>query len=174
MDIEKLEQNIHYTFKNKELLKTALTHTSFAHEKKVESNEKLEFLGDSILEFVTSNYLYNNYRKKTLTKAQVNLMNVSQTLYSGLLIKVLPLLIGSLILTFLLVKSKMTKFFYLLIGIEVIAILILHYSTISMSMMLYEQTKIFSTLSNMFTIVGIYLLIPLLSIILYIILRKRI
>lgn len=101
-------------------------------------------------------------------------MNVSQTLYSGLSIKVLPLLIGSLILTFLLVKSKMTKFFYLLIGIEVIAILILHYSTISMSMMLYEQTKIFSTLSNMFTIVGIYLLIPLLSIILYIILRKRI
>lgn len=101
-------------------------------------------------------------------------MNVSQTLYSGLLIKVLPLLIGSLILTFLLVKSKMTKFFYLLIGIEIIAILILHYSTISMSMMLYEQTKIFSTLSNMFTIVGIYLLIPLLSIILYIILRKRI
>ena len=101
-------------------------------------------------------------------------MNVSQTLYSGLLIKVLTLLIGSLILTFLLVKSKMTKFFYLLIGIEVIAILILHYSTISMSMMLYEQTKIFSTLSNMFTIVGIYLLIPLLSIILYIILRKRI
>lgn len=101
-------------------------------------------------------------------------MNVSQTLYSGLLIKVLPLLIGSLILTFLLVKSKMTKFFYLLIGIEVIAILILHYSTISMSMMLYKQTKIFSTLSNMFTIVGIYLLIPLLSIILYIILRKRI
>lgn len=101
-------------------------------------------------------------------------MNVSQTLYSGLLIKVLPLLIGSLILTFLLVKSKMTKFFYLLIVIEVIAILILHYSTISMSMMLYEQTKAFSTLSNMFTIVGIYLLIPLLSIILYIILRKRI
>ena len=101
-------------------------------------------------------------------------MNVSQTLYSGLLINVLPLLIGSLILTFLLIKAKMTKFFYLLIGIEVIAILILHYSTISMSMMLYEQTKAFSTLSNMFTIVGIYLLIPLLSIILYIILRKRI
>ena len=42
MDIERLEQNIRYTFKNKELLKTALTHTSYAHEKKVESNEKLE------------------------------------------------------------------------------------------------------------------------------------
>ena len=101
-------------------------------------------------------------------------MNVSQTLYSGLLIKIIPLLIGSLLLTFLLVKSKMPKFFYLLIVVEIIAIFILHYSTISMSMMLYEQTKVFSTLSNMFTIVGIYLLIPLLSIILYIILRKRI
>lgn len=101
-------------------------------------------------------------------------MSISQTLYSGLLIKIIPLLIGSLLLTFLLVKSKMPKFFYLLIGIEIIVILILHYSTISMSMMLYEQTKVFSTLSNMFTIVGIYLLIPLLSIILYIILRKRI
>ena len=63
MDIEKIEQNIGYTFKNKDLLRTALTHTSYAHENKVESNEKLEFLGDSILEFVTSNYLYNNYKK---------------------------------------------------------------------------------------------------------------
>lgn len=101
-------------------------------------------------------------------------MNVSKTLYSSLFIKLLPLLIVSLFLTFLLVKSKMTKFFYLLIGIEVIAILILHYSTISMSIILYEQTKAFITLSNMFIIVGIYLLIPFLSIILYIILRKRI
>lgn len=63
MNIEKIEQNIGYTFKNKDLLRTALTHTSYAHENKVESNEKLEFLGDSILEFVTSNYLYNNYKK---------------------------------------------------------------------------------------------------------------
>ena len=101
-------------------------------------------------------------------------MNVSQTLYSSLFIKLLPLLIASLFLTFLLIKAKMSKLFYLLIVIEVIAILILHYSTISMSIILYEQTKAFITLSNMFTIVGIYLLIPLLSIILYIILRKRI
>lgn len=63
MNLEDLEQNIGYTFKNKELLKTALTHTSYANESKVESNEKLEFLGDSILEFITSNYLYNNYKK---------------------------------------------------------------------------------------------------------------
>ena len=81
-------------------------------------------------------------------------MNVSQTLYSSLFIKLLPLLIVSLFLTFLSIKAKMSKLFYLLIVIEVIAILILHYSTISMSIILYEQTKAFITLSNMFIIVG--------------------
>ena len=63
MGLEDLEKEIGYTFKNKELLKIALTHTSYAHEKKIESNEKLEFLGDSILEFVSSNYLFKNYKK---------------------------------------------------------------------------------------------------------------
>ena len=62
MNLENFEKNIGYTFKNKELLKIALTHTSYAHDKKIESNEKLEFLGDSILEFVTSEYLYKNYK----------------------------------------------------------------------------------------------------------------
>lgn len=59
--MKKLEQNIGYTFKDKELLKKALTHTSYAYEYNVESNEKLEFLGDSILEFISSIYLYENY-----------------------------------------------------------------------------------------------------------------
>ena len=58
-----LEKNIGYTFKNKEILKNALTHTSYAYEKNVLSNEKLEFLGDSILEFISSKYLYNNFPK---------------------------------------------------------------------------------------------------------------
>ena len=49
MELAKIENNIGYTFHNKELLKRALTHTSYAYEKNVESNEKLEFLGDSIL-----------------------------------------------------------------------------------------------------------------------------
>ena len=61
-ELEKLEKNIGYTFKNKDLLKNALTHTSYAYEHKVKSNEKLE-LGDSILEFISSKYLYNNYPK---------------------------------------------------------------------------------------------------------------
>ena len=59
--LDQFETNIGYTFKNEDLLKTALTHTSYAYEKKVQSNEKLEFLGDSILEFVSSNFLYQNY-----------------------------------------------------------------------------------------------------------------
>lgn len=61
MELRKLEENIGYIFKNKELLKNALTHTSYAYEKHTASNEKLEFLGDSILEFISSKYLYNNY-----------------------------------------------------------------------------------------------------------------
>ena len=59
--MKELERKIEYTFTNKELLKKALTHTSYAYEHNVESNEKLEFLGDSILEFISSVYLFQNY-----------------------------------------------------------------------------------------------------------------
>lgn len=59
--MQTIEEKIGYTFQNKELLKKALTHTSYAYENNIESNEKLEFLGDSILEFVSSKYLYENY-----------------------------------------------------------------------------------------------------------------
>lgn len=62
MSLDKFEENIGYSFNDKKLLKTALTHTSYANEQKVTSNEKLEFLGDAVLEFVTSEYLYKNYR----------------------------------------------------------------------------------------------------------------
>ncbi len=60
-NLEILEKDIGYVFKDKDLLKKALTHTSYANEKGVESNEKLEFLGDSILEFISSKYIYENY-----------------------------------------------------------------------------------------------------------------
>ncbi len=58
----KFEEKIGYTFKNKLLLKNALTHTSYAYENKVESNERLEYLGDSILEFISSKYLFENFK----------------------------------------------------------------------------------------------------------------
>lgn len=60
-NLEEFEKNIGYVFKNKELLETALTHTSYAYENEVESNERLEYLGDSILEFVSSELLYKHY-----------------------------------------------------------------------------------------------------------------
>lgn len=61
MELKEFEQKIGYNFKNRELLKNALTHTSYANEHVIKSNEKLEFLGDAILEFVTSEYIYKNY-----------------------------------------------------------------------------------------------------------------
>ena len=61
MDMQAFQENLGYKFKNEELLKTALTHTSYAHERKVDSYERLEFLGDAILQMLTSRYIYNNY-----------------------------------------------------------------------------------------------------------------
>ena len=65
-DISLLEKAIGYTFNNKDLVKEALTHSSYAHEmraKRVEvpCNERLEFLGDSVLSIVTSEYLFDRY-----------------------------------------------------------------------------------------------------------------
>jgi len=65
VELFELEQEIGYFFKEKDLLRTALTHTSYAYERNVESNEKLEYLGDSILEFVSSEYLFENYKNLT-------------------------------------------------------------------------------------------------------------
>jgi len=58
------EQCIHYAFKNKSLLQNALTHSSYANEnrdKGMPDNERLEFLGDSILGFVVAEHLYQQH-----------------------------------------------------------------------------------------------------------------
>lgn len=55
------KMNIGYEFKNKNLLKTALTHISLANEINTESNQRLEFLGDSILSFVVAEYIYERF-----------------------------------------------------------------------------------------------------------------
>ena len=63
-DYEKLESVIGYEFDNKKLLVNALTHTSYANEhknRKVKDNERLEFLGDAVLELVSSEFLFLNY-----------------------------------------------------------------------------------------------------------------
>ena len=61
--MQKLEAKIGYTFQNQELLTTALTHSSYANERHSEhsqSYERLEFLGDSILGYVTAEFLYRH------------------------------------------------------------------------------------------------------------------
>lgn len=57
-----LEERIGYTFKSPKLLENALTHSSYANEgnRGLKSNERLEFLGDSVLGFVTAGYLFTH------------------------------------------------------------------------------------------------------------------
>lgn len=77
MELEKFENNIGYSFTDKKILKNALTHTSYANEQGVSSNEKLEFLGDAVLEFVTSKYIYNNYthlKEGEMTKVRASVV----------------------------------------------------------------------------------------------------
>ncbi len=66
INTEDFEKIIGYTFLNKDLLRTALTHSSYANElrsrkKIVECNERLEFLGDSVLSIIVSEYLFDEY-----------------------------------------------------------------------------------------------------------------
>ena len=61
--MEKLERKLGYTFRNPALLSEALNHSSYANEHRggTPSNERLEFLGDSILGFVTAEHLFRLY-----------------------------------------------------------------------------------------------------------------
>ena len=62
--LESVQNNLNYYFKDLELLETALTHSSFANENKMHvsmCNERLEFLGDTVINLVVSQYLYNKY-----------------------------------------------------------------------------------------------------------------
>ena len=59
MDIEKI---INYTFKDKKLLDIAITHSSYAHENNIDYyNERIEYLGDAVLELIASEFIYKNY-----------------------------------------------------------------------------------------------------------------
>lgn len=62
--IVQLEQKINYSFKNRQLLRQALTHSSCANEQKInkyEDYERLEFLGDAVLELISSDYIYREH-----------------------------------------------------------------------------------------------------------------
>ena len=66
-DLNELEKRCGYTFQDKNLFHRALTHSSYANEHKKDKavcNERLEFLGDAVLEVVSSDFLYHKYPEK--------------------------------------------------------------------------------------------------------------
>lgn len=79
-DIKTFQKKIGYQFQNEHLLLQALTHSSYANEKhmkKLSDNERLEFLGDAVLEIISSDFLYKNYPQKPegeLTKLRASIV----------------------------------------------------------------------------------------------------
>src|SRR5262245_15842091 len=64
MDLSQLENKIKVQFKDRNLLQSALTHRSYLNENRrwpTPHNERLEFLGDAVLELITTEYLYRNF-----------------------------------------------------------------------------------------------------------------
>lgn len=72
--LKEIEENLGVYFNNPSLLKTALTHSSFANQfKDAEYNERLEFLGDAVLQLCITEHLFNNFKNKSegeLTKTR--------------------------------------------------------------------------------------------------------
>lgn len=79
-NMQELEEKIGYHFNNPQFLKQAMTHSSYANERRWEKgrcNERLEFLGDAVLELVTSDFLFRNYTsfpEGELTKTRASLV----------------------------------------------------------------------------------------------------
>ncbi len=78
--LNELQKNIGYEFKQEALLRQALTHSSYAHEKNLKElmdNERLEFLGDAVLEVVSSEFLFNSHPEMNegqMTKLRASLV----------------------------------------------------------------------------------------------------
>lgn len=79
-NLKRLEKKIKIEFKNQNLLRQSLIHSSYLNEhpeEKLPHNERLEFLGDAILEFIITEYLYKNYSEPegVLTSLRAGLVN---------------------------------------------------------------------------------------------------
>ena len=79
-ELKRLEERIQYKFSNPNFLKTAMTHSSYANEMhlpKYECNERLEFLGDAVLELISSEFLFHSNNKMPegeLTKLRASMV----------------------------------------------------------------------------------------------------
>lgn len=98
-NLKKLESVIGYTFKDKYRLLLAITHSSFANEKKNEglaSNERLEFLGDAVLNIVISRYIYEN--RPNLPEGEMTKTRASIVCESSLMKCASKIMLGNFIL----------------------------------------------------------------------------
>ncbi len=86
-NISEFQKKIGISFKNRDLLREAFLHKSYINEDKkikLSHNERLEFLGDAVLELIVTEYLYNNYKDKTegqmtsIRAALVNTMSLAE------------------------------------------------------------------------------------------------
>ncbi len=86
--IEKAEQGLGYTFRDKSLLLEALTHKSYYHESRgraVQYNERMEFLGDSVIGLIIVEYLYCHERSYTeAVLAKIKSYIVSETVFADI------------------------------------------------------------------------------------------
>lgn len=90
-----MKRLLQYEFKNSELLNIALTHSSFAHESKdknIENNERLEFLGDAVLELTISSFIYKKFPE--LPEGELTKLRASVVCESALAAKARALKIG--------------------------------------------------------------------------------
>lgn len=80
MNFSELEKKINYVFKNKDYIEQAMRHTSYCNDKKlnkIDSNERVEFLGDAVLELVVSEFLFNDRKdmpEGDLTKLRASIV----------------------------------------------------------------------------------------------------
>jgi len=85
-DFKELEKSLNISFKNKSLLAQAFCHRSYLNENpdfKISNNERLEFLGDAVLELITTEYIFNKYPdapEGKMTSWRASLVNTN-TLY---------------------------------------------------------------------------------------------
>lgn len=78
LPISSIEKKLKYVFNDKKLLAEAFTHSSYANEKHIRSNEQMEFLGDAVLGLIVSKYLFDHYHSKNEGEySQAKAMTVS-------------------------------------------------------------------------------------------------
>ncbi len=98
-NIAEVEKRISYVFANKELIKCALTHSSFTNELKInkwENYQRLEFLGDAVLELVSSEFLYEG--NSTMSEGKMSKVRASMVCEPALAFCARKINLGELIL----------------------------------------------------------------------------